>query len=42
VTAAPNTGFHFVGWTQGGKQVSIPSSYMFTIPSKVITLIADF
>jgi hypothetical protein len=42
VTATPNSGFHFVGWTEGGKQVSTSSSYTFTMPSKVITLVADF
>lgn len=42
VTATPNSGFHFVGWTEGGKQVSISANYTFTMPSKVITLVADF
>jgi uncharacterized repeat protein (TIGR02543 family) len=42
VTATPDSGFHFVGWTESGKQVSTSSSYTFTMPGKVITLVADF
>jgi hypothetical protein len=42
VTATPNNGFHFVHSTGGGKQVSTLSSYTFTMPSNVVTLVADF
>jgi hypothetical protein len=42
VTATANSGFHFVQWTENGRQVSTSSSYTFTMPSKTITLTADF
>jgi Divergent InlB B-repeat domain len=42
VTATANSGFHFVRWTENSQQVSTSSSYTFTMPSKVITLVADF
>jgi len=31
VTAAPNSGYRFTGWTENGYQVSTDSSYTFTI-----------
>ena len=42
MTATPKAGFQFVQWTENGNQVSTSSSYTFTMPSKAITLIADF
>jgi len=42
VTATANSGFHFVQWTENGKEVSTSASYTFTMPSKAITLVAHF
>jgi hypothetical protein len=42
VTATPNSGFHFLQWLENGQQVSTSSSYTFAMPSKAITLTADF
>jgi hypothetical protein len=42
VTATANSGFHFTQWTEAGKQVSTSSTYLFTMPSRAITVIADF
>jgi phosphotransferase system HPr-like phosphotransfer protein len=42
VTATPKAGFHFVHWMQGGQPVSTSSTYTFTMPSKAVTLNADF
>jgi hypothetical protein len=42
VTATANSGFHFVRWREAGTVVGTSSSYTFTMPSKAITLVADF
>jgi len=42
VNATANGGFQFVQWTEQGHVVSTTSSYTFTMPSKSITLVADF
>jgi hypothetical protein len=42
VTATPNSGFHFVQWTEAGHAVSTSATYTFTMPSKAVTLVADF
>jgi uncharacterized repeat protein (TIGR02543 family) len=41
VNAAPNTGYQFVNWTQGGSSVSTSTSYTFTVVGN-ITLVANF
>lgn len=41
VTAAPNTGYTFVNWTENGNIVSVSSSYQFAIAGNRI-LIANF
>jgi Divergent InlB B-repeat domain len=42
VTATPNGSHSFVHWTQSGKVVSTSPSYMFTMPSANVALVADF
>jgi Divergent InlB B-repeat domain len=42
VTATPAPGFHFIHWVDGGQPVSMSPSYTFTMPSKAVTLVADF
>jgi hypothetical protein len=42
VTATPKPAFHFVHWAEGGQPVSTSPSYTFTMPSKAVTLVADF
>jgi hypothetical protein len=42
VTATANSGFHFVQWTEAAHAVSMSSTYTFTMPSKAVTLVADF
>ena len=41
VTATPNTGYHFVNWTEGGTAVSSDASYTFTVTSDR-DLVANF
>jgi hypothetical protein len=41
VTAAPNLGYAFINWTQGGAQVSASASYTFTV-SASRSLVANF
>ena len=41
LTAAPNDGYEFVNWTEGGKEVSIANPYEFTINDD-INLVANF
>ncbi len=41
VTAAPNAGFAFVNWTEGGAQVSTSASYTFTATASR-ALVANF
>jgi len=41
VTAIPNTGWHFVRWTEDGEEVSTDASYTFTIAANR-TLVAHF
>jgi len=41
VTAAANSGYSFVNWTEGGTQVSTSASYTFTISANK-TLVANF
>jgi hypothetical protein len=41
VTATPNTGYHFVNWTDAGTIVSTSSSYTFTLNANR-TLVANF
>ena len=41
VTAAANSGYNFVNWTQNGNVVSTPASYKFTLNGNV-TLVANF
>jgi uncharacterized repeat protein (TIGR02543 family) len=41
VTATPNTGYHFVNWTEAGVIVSTSSSYTFTLTANK-TLVANF
>ncbi len=41
VTATPNSGYHFVNWTEGGTEVSANTSYTFTINANR-TLTANF
>lgn len=33
LSAIPNTGYHFVNWTENGQQVTIDSTYQFTVTS---------
>jgi hypothetical protein len=42
VTATPDGGFHFVQWKESGTVVSTSRSHTFTMPSKAVTLVADF
>jgi Divergent InlB B-repeat domain len=42
VTATAKTGHTFVHWTDAGKVVSTAASYMFTMPSANVTLVAHF
>jgi hypothetical protein len=42
VTATPKSGRTLVDWTENGKLVSTSSSYMFTMPSANVTLVAHF
>ena len=41
LTATPNTGYHFVNWTEGSDEVSTNASYTFTVTS-TRTLTANF
>ena len=41
VTATPNTGYHFVNWTENGTAVSSSASYSFTVTSNR-NLVANF
>jgi Leucine-rich repeat (LRR) protein len=41
LTAAPNTGYGFVRWTEGGTQVSTDAQYSFTVTG-ARTLVAEF
>ena len=41
VTATPNTGYHFVNWTENGTAVSSDASYTFTVTSDR-DLVANF
>lgn len=41
VTATPNTGYHFVNWTENGTAVSSSASYSFTVTSDR-NLVANF
>lgn len=41
VTATANEGYHFVNWTEDGKQVSTESNYKFTLENNR-TLVANF
>jgi len=42
VKATPAPGNDFVNWTNGGTQVSVNQNYSFTMPSKNLTLTANF
>ena len=42
VTATPNSGYHFVNWTEGGSQVSTSASYTISSISANHTLVANF
>jgi Listeria/Bacterioides repeat len=42
VTAAPNSGYSFVNWTEGGVQVTTSASYTFTLGTSGRTLVANF
>lgn len=41
VTATPNSGFHFVNWTENGNSVSTDAEYTFTV-TEARTLVANF
>lgn len=41
LTATPNTGYEFVGWTENGNEVSMVNPYTFTI-SEDRTIVAEF
>jgi len=42
VTAKANEGYRFVNWTIDGKEESTDLSFAYTMPSKAITLVANF